>query len=120
MEEETMTNKELETLIKKYFKEGPCPLDDSTALVFLTAYDNLLFLKQKNTNRLKELRKLVEDDKVSYTKKSNYRYESAHIYGIVPLIDEAISLAEKLTSYQEITYEKFMEAYLKVVKGLDF
>ena len=88
--------------------------------MLLSALDNLCYLKEKHTRRLKELRKLVIDENVPAIRKSDYRYEGVHLYKELPLIEKALSIGKQFTSYQKNTYKEFMEAYYKVARELDY
>ena len=110
-----MTDKQAKNLIEKYFT-GPCPLDEDDALLFLSAYDNLLYLEKKYNKRLEELRRLVVDNGVSDSLKSNYRYEAVHLVSRIEIINNALANAKKYISYSEDTYHEFMEVYSKLLK----
>ena len=115
-----MNENQLERLKKKHFKEGVCQLDDYSALLFLSALDNLSYLKEKHTRRLEELRKLVIDEDVPAIRKSDYRYEGVRLCRELPLIEKALSIGKQFTSYQKNTYKEFMEVYYKVARELDY
>ena len=115
-----MNETQLEILKKKHFKEGVCQLDDCLALLFLSALDNLCYLKEKHTKRLEELRKLVIDEDVPAIRKSDYRYEGVHLYKELPLIEKALSIGKQFTSYKKNTYKEFMEAYYKLASDLEY
>lgn len=115
-----MNETQLEILKKKHFKEGVCPLDEYSALLFLSALDNLCYLKEEHTRRLEELRKLVIDEDVPAIRKSDYRYEGVRLYKELPLIEKTLSIGEQFTSYKKNTYKEFMEAYCKVARELDY
>ena len=108
-----MTEQEAKKIINKYFKES-CPFDYLASFAFASAYDNLLYLKEKVSKRIEELRELVTDNNVDDNKKGNYRYEGAHLYKIESLINKALEIGNRHD------YEDFIEAYNQIAKGLDF
>ena len=115
-----MNETQLEILKKKHFKEGMCPLNEYSALLFLSALDNLCYLKEGHTRRLEELRKLVIDEDVPAIRKSDYRYEGVRLYKELPLIEKALSIGEQFTSYKKNAYKEFMEAYCEVARELGY
>lgn len=115
-----MNETQLEILKKKHFKEGVCQLDDYSTLLFLSALDNLCYLKEKHTKRLQELRKLVIDEDVPAIRKSDYRYEGVRLCRELPLIEKALSIGEQFTSYKKNTYKEFMESYYKMARELEY
>lgn len=108
-----MTDQEAKKIINKHFKE-PCPFEYLAAFAFASAYDNLLYLKEKVSKRIEELRELVNDNNVDDNKKGNYRYECVHLYKIESLINKALEIGNR---YE---YEDFIEVYNTIAKGLDF
>jgi len=112
-----MSEKDIQVLKEKYLKDEIL-LEDNEALIFLSAYDNLIFLKESSENRLKELKALVNDKSVSDAKKSNYRYEGVNLTTTLDLINKAIEKAKAYLSYEKVSMKEFIDMYYEISKRI--